>query len=147
MKDISEILTIGLPFCVFKLVTGFHLVTALHPIAGGFLIGIGLLDTVINLTNLCTLILNRRRFLPVCTLTGTVEWVLSKRPLQAEKRMDLGNSIDMALALILVAGMVGLSRIGFLPPDHILAWNLAVVLNVLGAGLSRLNHSVRQLNN
>lgn len=146
MKDISEILTIGLPFCVFKLVTGFHLVDALHPIAGGLLIGLGLLDTVINLANLLTRMLSSRRLLPVCTLTGATEWVLSQRTIQSEKRMDLGNSIDMALALILVAGMVGLGRIGFLPPDHILAWNVAVVLNVLGAGLSRLNHSVRQLN-
>jgi hypothetical protein len=139
MKDISEILTIGLPFCVFKWVTGFHL-------GNPILIGLGTLDTVINLGNLLTLIMKRRRILPVCTLTGLTEWLLRKRPLASEKRMDLGNSIDMALALVLVAAMVGLGRIGSLPADHILAWNVAVVLNVLGAGLSRLNQSVRQLN-
>jgi len=139
MKDISEILTIGLPFCVFKVVTGSHL-------GSPILIGLGILDTAINLGNLLTLILRNRRYLPVCTLTGITEWMLRKRTLESGKRMDLGNSIDMALALILVAGMVGFGRIGSLPADHILAWNVAVVLNVLGAGLSRLNHSVRQLN-
>ncbi len=139
MKDISEILTIGLPFCVFKIVTGLHLNSPI-------LTGLGILDTAINLGNLLTLLLKHRRYLPVCTLTGFTEWILRKRPLEVEKRMDLGNSIDMALALVLVAAMVGFGRIGSLPADHILAWNVAVVLNVLGAGLSRLNHSVRQLN-
>jgi hypothetical protein len=144
VKDISEILTIGLPFCVFKVVTGMHLNA--FPLASGVLVGLGILDTVINLGNLATLLLKKCRVLPVCTLTGITEWTLRKRPFASEKRMDLGNSIDMAVALLLVAAMVGFEQIASLPTGHILAWNVAVVLNVLGAGLSRLNHSVRQLN-
>ena len=146
MKDISEILTIGLPFCVFKIVTGLHLVSVSNPFTGGALVALGVLDTGLNLGNLLTFVFGKPRILPVCCLTGLTAWILRKKPHAREKRMDLGNSIDMAVALVLVAGMVGFGRIGALPPDHILVWNVAVVLNVLGAGLSRLNSSFRQLN-
>jgi hypothetical protein len=146
MKDLSEIVTIGLPFCVFKFVTGLHLFESQYWGSGSMLMGLGILDTMINGGNLLALLVRSRRILPVCTLTALTQWALRNRNLGYENRMDLGNSIDMALALVLVAGMVGLNRIGALPPQPIFAWNLAVVLNVLGAGLSRLNTSVRQLN-
>jgi hypothetical protein len=141
MRDLSEILTIGLPFCVFKAVTGLHL----GGWAGGALLALAVLDTITNAGNLIGFVLKKKRWFPVCTLTALTGFILRSRTLKNERRVDLGNAIDMLLALVLVAGMVGFGRIGQLPASHIFFWNLAVVLNVLGAGLSRLNESVQQL--
>ena len=51
----------------------------------------------------------------------------------------------MLLSFTLVAAMVGFGRIPSLPSDHLRVWNAAVVLNVLGAGLSRVGASYRAI--
>ena len=61
------------------------------------------------------------------------------------KWQDLGNSIDVLLSFSLVAIVIGGGFIKQLTPDHLYLWNLAVILNVFGAGSSRLTASIKNL--
>lgn len=136
--QILEVLTVGLPFCAFKIVTGIrfeqHWLTAL-----------GCVDLVINIVNLLSLLFLRKRLLDACLLSFLTHQL--KRPTREKKWQwqDLGNSIDVLLSFSLVALMVGGGYLGSLPITYLSVWNLAVVLNVFGAGLGRLTGSIRNL--
>jgi hypothetical protein len=142
-----EVLTIGLPFCVFKLAAGvaFRSGGGAWGAAGTALIGLGTVDFLFNGANLAGLLLARRRVLDACFLS------FAARNLQAPARrsrwtlQDFGNSVDVLISFSLVAYMVGAGRLGTLPPRLLAFWNAAVVFNVLGAGLSRFSESFRRL--
>jgi hypothetical protein len=133
-----EILTIGLPFCAFKIVTGlfFHQY---------WLVALGALDLFINAINFLALVFLKRRVLDACSLSFLVR--LIKKPVigMKPKWQDLGNSIDVLLSFSLVAIVIGGGFIKQLPADHLSLWNLAVILNVFGAGSSRLTASIKNL--
>jgi len=144
--DLLEVLTVGLPFCVFKILGGLSLAAEASPLRliGFGLIGLGLLDAVVNGVNLTGLVVNGRRPLPACTLafaTRALRGPSSSMP----KWLDLGNSLDVLLSMVLVAGMIGAGRLRLMPPDRLAAWNVCVILNVLAAGLGRFGDSVRSL--
>ena len=133
-----EILTIGLPFCAFKCLTGLHF----HQYP---LVALGIVDLLINLINLLSLMILDKRTLDACFLSFVVR--LIKKPLSdaRSKWQDLGNSLDVLLSFILVAFVIGVGAIGEFKAEYLLIWNVAVVLNVLGAGSSRLTTSIKNL--
>jgi len=86
-----------------------------------------------------------KRTLDACFLSFVVR--LIKKPLSdaRSKWQDLGNSLDVLLSFILVAFVIGVGAIGEFKAEYLLIWNVAVVLNVLGAGSSRLTTSIKNL--
>jgi hypothetical protein len=135
---IIEILTIGLPFCSFKIITG--LLCGAH-----WLTILGLVDLVINLLNLMSLMILKRRLMDACLLSLVIRKI--KRPELDVKPMwqDLGNSLDVFLSFSIVAFMIAGNHLKEIPSDHMTVWNLSVILNVLGAGLGRVKDSLRNL--
>jgi hypothetical protein len=142
-----EVLSVGLPFCVFKIAAGivFRSAGGAWGTIGTILLALGVVDVVINAANFAGLVLIRRRVLDACFLSfaarsfgapaGKSRWTLQ----------DFGNSLDVMISFSLVAYMVGAGRLKLLPPELLTIWNVAVVLNVLGAGLARFSESVRNL--
>ena len=129
-----EIVTVGLPFCAFKLVTGtIALPTALAPL-GYALLALGTIDLLLNLSNLVTLVAAHRRLTGACL----VEIVL-------RDRHDLALALDVFLSFSLVAAVVGFGLIASIPAWAMPIWSCAVVLNVLGAGIGRLFSAVRRV--
>jgi hypothetical protein len=132
----AEILTVGLPFCVFKLLTGLIAAGAprLAPV-GYALLALGAVDLVLNAINLVALCTLRRRISAVCL----AQVVLGRRA----ARDDLGLAVDVFLSFSLVAVVIGFGLLLRLPRWALSIWNLAVVLNVVGAGVGRLLGAVR----
>jgi hypothetical protein len=133
-----EGLTIGLPFCAFKIITGLYL-------GHSWLVVLGFVDTFINLFNMLGIVLKKKRFLNACLLSIIISQI--KRP-NADTKMrweDFGNSLDVVLSFALVALMISMGNLKFLPENHLIWWNVSVVLNVFGAGLSRITDSLKNL--
>jgi hypothetical protein len=137
--ELLEVLTIGLPFCGFKILAGLSLGGA----GGLLLVGLGVVDAAVNAANFAGLLLARRRPLPVCALAFASGSLRGGAPLA--KRRDLGASLDVLLSFALVAVMIGFGRLRSMTPAHLAAWNVCVILNVLGAGLGRFGASLRDL--
>ena len=135
-----EILTIGLPFCAFKIVSGLFLNQF-------WLSALEIIDLGFNLTNLVSLLVSKRRIFDACLLSFITRQI--KKPSQTLKAkwQDLGNSLDVLLSFSLVAYMIGGGFIKDLPMDYLSIWNISVILNVFGAGFSRLEISIRNLKN
>lgn len=133
----AEILTVGIPFCVFKLLTGLVALGSPFAPLGYALLALGTVDLALNLANLVALVVARRRISAVC-LTD----VLLRR--RGSDDASLGLAIDVFLSFGLVALVVGCGLILRIPAWALPIWNLAVVLNVLGAGVGRLFDAVRR---
>lgn len=139
---LAENLTVGLPFCVFKLTFGLFLVGQPGPIttiAGGALIALGVADTVLNGINLVSLASRRRRSVPICTATFLVA-----RTRHHARADGLGTAIDMLLSFTLVAAAVGGGLLPEFDAAALTIWNVAVVVNVLGAGLLRVGAALKE---
>lgn len=134
LVPVAEILTVGLPFCVFKVLTGLVIlrVPALVPL-GYALIALGVIDTVFNAVNLGSLALRKRPATGVCLS----DFVL-RRIRRTAGYDDLGSAVDVFLSFALVAAVIGLGLVLWMPRWALSIWNVAVVLNVLGAGVGRL---------
>jgi hypothetical protein len=141
--ELSEVVTIGLPFCVFKALVGALLWRRGYASGGGVLLALGGLDAIVNSVNLLALLTVQRRVWSPCALSLVAERSGLFSSFSTEHLRDLGSSLDVLLSFTLVAAMVGFGAIGSLPPTELAVWNGAVVLNVLGAGLSRVGASVR----
>jgi hypothetical protein len=87
-----EILTVGFPFCAFKLITGVSL-------SQDWLTAWGLVDTLLNTLNLGWLLFARRRLTDICLLSLLVR--LMRRPAaeQVGRWQDLGAAGDMFFSL------------------------------------------------
>ena len=133
-----EIITIGLPFCAFKILSG--LLWGQH-----WLTLLGFIDFIINLMNLMALIFTKKRLMDACVLSFIVRKF--KRPTPQTKSMwqDFGNSLDVFLSFSLVAIMIGGDYLKLLPQNHMAIWNLSVILNVFGAGYGRIMNSIQNL--
>jgi drug/metabolite transporter (DMT)-like permease len=68
--------------------------------------------------------------------------ILSLRGKEAD---ELSTSIDVAISFLIVAVVIGLGFIKTFTPLEGKAWSLAVVLNVLGAGLFQVNQAYAKL--
>jgi hypothetical protein len=130
----AEIVTVGLPFCTFKLLTGLiALGTPLEPL-GVVLLALGAVDLALNGVNLVTLIAFHRRATGVC---------LADVALTRGDDRELALALDMFVSFALVAVVVGCGLLGRFPGWGLALWNIAVVLNVLGAGAGRLLGALR----
>ncbi len=123
----AEILTVGIPFCAFKIFTGM---IAGAPFGYALLV-LGAIDLMLNLVNLIALVTIHRRLAPVCVLALVL------------RKHEIGLAVDVFFSFTLVAIVVGASLLGQLPGWALTIWNIAVVLNVLGAGVGRLLGAVR----
>ena len=133
-----ELISIGLPFCVFKIITGIYL-------GQYWLTALGVIDLIINLTNIFSLAIIRRRVFDACTLSFLVHKI--KKPTQEIKHkwQDFGNALDVLLSFTLVAYMIGWGGIVQVPEPQLTIWNVSVVFNVFGAGYGRLKESIKEL--
>lgn len=139
----AEILVVGFPFSVFKLVSG--LVASRGHGAPGLALGaalvvLGGLDLALNAANLVGLVLRGRRILDVCVLDALVRR-LDRR---AARGGDLGVALDVFLSFGLVAFAVAFGTFAAMPRWALPIWNACVVLNVLGAGVGRLFGALRE---
>jgi hypothetical protein len=142
-----EVLTVGLPFCVFKIATGllFYRAGGSVGIIGALLVVLGVIDSFLNAANLAALALVRRRIFDACMLSFMMRLARKSAHKPRWTLQDFGNSLDVLLSFTLVAYMVGRSKLAGLPSLELTLWNLAVVLNVLGAGLGRFTDSFQNL--
>ncbi len=133
-----EIITVGYPFCAFKILAGLAL-------GQTWLVFWGILDTAINTANLIALLFRRHVATDTCLLSVLVRAL--KKPAHEEKSVwqELGNSVDVLLSFVIVAAMLGGGFLKLLSPAQLTIWNISVILNVLGAGTSRLSGSVSAL--
>lgn len=138
-QQLLEIVTIGFPFCVFKILTGVAVLGRpwLTPL-GWALIALGVIDAVVNVLNFATLAAGRARLFGIC-LTHILFARL--RPERVEWA-DVGLSIDVMISFVLVASAIAFGLSGVLPDTARHLWSMAVILNVLGAGISRLSTSL-----
>ncbi len=142
-----EVLSVGLPFCVFKIAGSlvFASLGGRGAVVGLVLFALGAVDLLFNGANLVGLVLIRRRVLDACLLSFTARQFQASTGKSRRTLQDFGNSLDVMISFSLVAYIVGAGRLGHLPPPLLSLWNGAVVLNVLGAGLGRFTESVRNL--
>ncbi len=133
-----ELISVGLPFCVFKIVTGLYLNQY-------WLTALGVLDLVINITNVISLSTVKRRVLDACTFSYIVRLIKKPSIDVKHKWQDLGNAIDVLLSFTLVAYMIGWGGIVHVPEPQLTIWNVSVVFNVFGAGYGRLTGSIKEL--
>lgn len=131
---LTEIVTVGLPFCAFKLLTGLLCLESVRPL-GFLLLALGGVDLLLNVVNLSAVLTVRRRVVSVCCMDML---------LHPPGREDLGIALDVFLSFGLVAVVIGGGLIPHLPPWSLPIWNVAVVLNVLGAGIGRLLEALRR---
>ena len=148
--ELLEVVTIGLPFCCFKILGGLAALTwiqdepsVLLMAVGVVFVALGLLDFLINGLNLISLLLLGRRVLDACLLSVVLRRIgrFTAHP-EAHWR-DFGNSTDVLLSFMIVAVMVGKGFLNLVPPEALALWNTCVVFNVLGAGLSRFGTSLK----
>ena len=138
INQLIELITIGLPFCVFKFVTGSYLDQY-------WLIALGLVDLFINLINLIAICIKKKRVLDACALSYIVRLIKKPHAEIKYKWQDFGNAIDVLLSFTLVAYIIGWGGIVKIPAWQLQLWNLSVVFNVFGAGYSRLAESIKNL--
>ena len=145
-----EILTVGIPFCIFKYLTAFYILNTYKN--GSFvwasfsiLFCLAVIDLIFNVFNLFSLILKQRRFLPICFLTFLSEKILINFGKSPENYVEFGSALDALLSFLLVTLMIVDGAISRLLPWEYILWSGAVVLNVLGAGLGRLWQAWGQL--
>jgi hypothetical protein len=139
------VLTVGLPFCVFKAGVGLWALGRGWTGLAAPLLLLAAADALLNAVNLGTLLALRRRVVSACVLSAvTSRWSPFPRSTHGWL-VDFGNALDVALSFALVAGMVGSGVLGEFPAPWLRAWNAAVVLNVLGAGLGRMGSTLERL--
>jgi len=143
--ELLEVITVGFPFCVFKAGVGAWCLQRGLPWAGVPLLLLAGADALLNALNLVSLAAARRRAVPACVLSAATQRGGVKGASSRAWRADLGNALDMLLAFTLVAGMVGSGMLRELDARLLAAWNWAVVMNVLGAGLGRLGASLEKV--
>lgn len=137
---ILEILTIGLPFCAFKILSGLYW-------RQYWLTGLGFIDLIINASNLIGLIFLRKRVMDACLLSLLTRKIMASPESQKNRWQDLGNSLDVFVSFSIVALMIGGNFLKDLSSVDMNIWNVSVILNVFGAGYSRVLTSVRNLKN
>lgn len=143
--ELLEVFTVGLPFCAFKVLTGYSLVVhaPAWSVLGVLLATLGALDVVVNLVNVIGLVVWRRRVLEACTLSVATR-VVRRRSRVASTWQELGTAVDVLLSMALVAVMIAAGFIGRLPAALLVVWNVSVIVNVLGAGVSRFGASLHE---
>lgn len=137
---VFDILTIGLPFCAFKLTAGDYFQL-------NWLIILGVIDLFINLTNLISIGLKKTKVFDTCFLSWLSHKLIKSKQDKVHSWQELGESIDVLLSFSIVAYVIGFGHITSFSQTSVFYWNIAVVLNVLGAGSVRLLESIKKVRN
>lgn len=135
---IVEIITIGLPFCAFKIVSGLFFDQK-------WLLTLGVIDLVLNTINLLALPVLKRKVVDTCFFAFLVRAFKRPHPSIQSKWEDIGNSFDVLFSFLLVAFVIGGGFIPQLPYEFLMIWNISVILNVIGAGSSRMSAAIQNL--
>ncbi len=130
---IFDIITIGIPFGIFKITTGIYY--EFFP-----LIIWGVLDLVINFVNLLIYTVFKRKHMASCLLA-----ILGKKIKNKPTYEDLGESLDVLFSFSIVALVIGSGAIKEYSPNMELFWNISVILNVLGAGSVRVFQAYKRV--
>lgn len=133
-----DIISIGIPFCIFKFAAGFFYEQS-------WLLWLGIIDLLINVINLFIILIKKEKKFDTCLLAFIVRIIFKAKAGEKSKWQDLGESFDVALSFIIVAVVIGSGDIAGFPPELTTPWNWAVVFNVLGAGSVRVLESIRSL--
>ncbi|HEY1097513.1 MAG TPA: hypothetical protein VGF99_01240 [Myxococcota bacterium] len=144
LVELLEVVTVGFPFCAFKLLSGSLLIngsSSAGHVGGIVLTVLGITDIIVNVVNALALVLAKRRVLEACTLALFSRGV-RRRSRAAWTWAELGSGVDVLLSMSIVAAMIGFGGIPRLSPTLLTVWNAAVISNVLGAGVARFNHSL-----
>lgn len=129
--ELLEVLTVGVPFCGFKIISGLIF-------RGGLVLIIwGVLDLLINLTNCFSLIVLRKRAMGACLFNLILE--------PTRMGSDLGNALDILVSFTIVAVVIGAGFITKMDPQLLRLWNICVIFNVMGAGLGRFGESLKKI--
>lgn len=141
--SLFEIVTVGFPFCVFKLLTGHYLLSRPGWMGVGvFLLALGVADALLNLVNFGGFALGRsERLVGICTIDQAIRFFQPRRAAWTE----VAASADVLLSFILVAAMLGTMTLMELQLAERQIWTTCTVLNVLGAGFTRVLRSVERL--
>ncbi len=133
-----DIVTIGLPFAAFKILAGIVLKAisgdANSPM-GWILVAWGIVDLIINLLNLVSLTAAGKKLTTTCAMSFIFR----------SASEEVGAALDVMMSCTLVAIMVGGNLLKYLSPLQLNVWSLSVVLNVLGAGISRIKAAIANL--
>lgn len=137
-----NILTVGLPFSAFKVVTGLYILNfynygAFDIVLAIFLLSLGIIDLVFNLGNLLSISIKGKRSFPICLFTLISEKILRHFEKSPEDYLEFGAALDTLIAFSLVALMILDGALGKMDNWQIVTWNWSVILNVLGAGFGR----------
>jgi hypothetical protein len=138
ISGIFEVITIGYPFCAFKIISGLRLDQP-------WMVVWGLFDLVINSVNLIGFAIRGRQLLHTCLLSQTIYLVRRPGDDATAHWENLGNALDLLLSFVLVALMLGGGFLAGMDAGLLVVWNISVILNVLGAGSSRVSASIASL--
>ena len=134
LRRLVDVVLTGVPFAIYKAGTGSVLLPLGYPILGTLFMIWGVVDLLMNLINL---------WLPekvaCCSLAGFGR-LFSRKPGDWNERM---LALDMFFSFTIVAAMLWFGGLALLDPRLGKVWDLAVVLNVMGAGATRVYESMR----
>ncbi len=145
LMDLFEVLTVGLPFCSFKIIFGLYLLRINFQLLGISILVWGILDLIINVINFFSLVTFKRRILRVCGLNYLVAIILPVFPVVHSGPKDLGTGIDAMFSFIIVSIVIGGGVFGELSYLEIKIWSVGVILNVLSAGIYRLLNTTKRI--
>tara|TARA_Y100000768_G_C23980901_1_gene685713 strand:- start:814 stop:1248 length:435 start_codon:yes stop_codon:yes gene_type:complete len=135
--SLYDILTIGIPFGLFKLLSGIYYNL-------NFLIWWGLLDIAINLLNFILISIKKKKVLPTCSLAMLGFFLGKNFKIKTELTEDTGESLDVLFSFLIIAIVIGSGAIASFSPHMLLLWNISVILNIMGAGSIRLFNSIKR---
>lgn len=139
--QILAVFTIGFPFVGYKILAG----VVIHRLYGNPAADIiallfvvwGLIDLMLNAICLHAVCCRGHTHYPFCLLS-----VMARRHSVLSKWEDSGDALDVMLSFCIVAWIVGQGLFGFMDGTQVKIWNICTVVNVLGAGISRLGATI-----
>lgn len=131
-----DIVTIGLPFGVFKVTSGLHYKLDL-------LVWWGILDIVMNCLNFLIYAIKQEKMLATCSLAQTGYLIGKASGLKIDLTEDTGESLDVLFSFCIISIVIGSGAITQFNEEMLRFWNISVILNVMGAGSIRVFQSIR----
>lgn len=145
-KELTEVICVGFPFSIFKIIFGIHIFRDMNKIFGAILIIWGFLDLIINTINLSFLIFLKRRFKRTCFLNYLAAIFLTVTKFTHDDGpKDLGTAVDVLLSFIIVSIVIGANYFSDFSEIEKIIWSIGVILNVLSAGFGRVLVSTKRL--
>ena len=139
--QILAVFTIGFPFVGYKILAG-GVIPRLYGNPAADIIALlfvvwGLIDLMLNAICLHAVCCRGHTHYPFCLLS-----VMARRHSVLSKWEDSGDALDVMLSFCIVAWIVGQGLFGFMDGAQVKIWNICTVVNVLGAGISRLGATI-----